>query len=238
MILAFVVITSLQATTVWDGVYTPGQAGRGRAAFETNCVRCHRSDAAGVPDARIYGDAFMERWREDTLDSLFNLIRLTMPPSRSGDRADLGGEAYLDLLSYVLELNNFPSGARELSADGLSRIRLVGKDGPRPLPSNTMVQVTGCLVRVQDVWMLTRSTEPRRSRTPYEMEPEELQTAAGLPPGTRNFRLQNVEDLDPESNPIHQEGRRMLAKGILNLQPGRERIVVTALKPLASECSP
>src|SRR5918995_1622518 len=64
-------------TSVLDGVYTAAQAARGEAAYLTHCIKCHEGLEADGPE--LAGRAFIDRWREDRLESLFAFIRTTMP---------------------------------------------------------------------------------------------------------------------------------------------------------------
>src|SRR5262245_29076684 len=113
--------------TAWSGVYTAAQAANGRSEYDRSCSRCHASNLDGIQDATLLGDFaprfslrgadFIERWREDTVQSLYTLIASGMPPRNEprGPIATLSDRAYLDIVAYVLERNGFPSGDRELS---------------------------------------------------------------------------------------------------------------------------
>src|SRR5262245_14768554 len=61
--------------TVLAGVFTAAQAERGKKSYEALCSSCHvdESRGTGVPD--LEGPSFIESWREDSLNSLFNYIR-------------------------------------------------------------------------------------------------------------------------------------------------------------------
>src|SRR4051794_7087736 len=69
--------------TVLDGIYSEEQAERGRVAFATTCARCHGSNLEGVAGPTLTGEHFIEHWREDTLDSIYNFMREGMPPGRN-----------------------------------------------------------------------------------------------------------------------------------------------------------
>ena len=58
----------LQAKTVWDGVYTSAQAERGQTSYAQYCIRRHKADLMGIEGA-MKGEFFMERRREDTLET-------------------------------------------------------------------------------------------------------------------------------------------------------------------------
>ena len=69
-------------TTVLDGVYTPAQAARGEAAYSNCCGGCHDGQDADGPG--LTGKAFLDRWREDTLEPLFTFIKTRMPGNLPG----------------------------------------------------------------------------------------------------------------------------------------------------------
>src|SRR5262245_29696938 len=83
--------------TVWSGVYTTAQAARGRSEYDRVCSRCHAANLDGIQDANLLGDFapryslrgadFIDRWREDTVQSLYTLIASGMPPRNAGGEA-------------------------------------------------------------------------------------------------------------------------------------------------------
>ena len=62
-------------------------------------------------------------WSGRTLRDLYRLIRNTMPQDSPGRLTD---QQYIDVVSYILELNRYPAGAGELAPDEslLRRIRI------------------------------------------------------------------------------------------------------------------
>ena len=220
--------------TVWDGVYTAGQAARGKAVYDSHCAACHGSDLSGSSEARpLAGERFMQDWREDNVNSLFTRIQRLMP---FDEPATLSDAAYLDSVAYILEFNGFPSGSRELRAEGLADIRIEGRDGPGLVPSFALVQVVGCLGRGPDGdWMLTRSTRAVRTRDPAGSSPDELQAFAGQPLGERKFTLMSAYP-DPSAH----AGHRMEAKGFLIRNPDGDRINLSSLAMITPDpaCEP
>jgi cytochrome c553 len=100
--------------TVWDGVYTEAQAGRGRSEYLRSCEGCHGSDLGGssadeVPSLAF--ESFLTTWRGRTLKDLFARISRSMPHDSPGS---LSQRAYIDVLSYILQANGFPTGTRQL----------------------------------------------------------------------------------------------------------------------------
>jgi mono/diheme cytochrome c family protein len=213
--------------TVLDGVYTTEQATRGEGAYRDSCRACHEGADQDGPDLK--GSAFVDRWREDRLNALFTHIRTNMPGNRPGS---LSESTYIDILAFLLSANGLPAGGKELTADVIKSVELVGKDGAKPLPSMTAVRVVGCLSSgPKDIWTLTNAGEPVRSRSVNETTPEELQGSAASPLGTQRFRLQNVPDRAAATN-----GHKVQAKGVLIRQYMNDRINVTSLETVASTC--
>ena len=100
--------------SVWDGVYTDQQAGRGERQYSRACESCHGSDLAGDQVAEIPAlslDSFMTSWNGRTVNDLVATMKRSMPKDKPGT---LSENAYLDLAAYLLQANKFPSGSREL----------------------------------------------------------------------------------------------------------------------------
>jgi mono/diheme cytochrome c family protein len=225
--------------TTLDGVYSAAQAARGLDVYRTTCSGCHKADLSGINGPPLIGSQFMERWREFDLDVLFSLIRNNMPPDRSGsNERQLSENAYLDVLTYILQQNSAPSGTGELTAAMLENTLLVGKDGPKPVPSGALVQVVGCLDEGADkVWLLASASEPLRTKTPEQTSPAELKASEVKPLGTLTFRLQNLDYADPNFRPESFRGGKMQVKGYLIRQPSRERINITSIEMVARSCT-
>lgn len=103
------------ATSVWDGVYTEEQAERGQGAYEANCMACHGNTLRGTPGAPgIAGGRFTFNWKDRSVGELHDYVRSNMPVGQAGS---LGSEMYTDIVSYILQVNEFPAGDAELSTD-------------------------------------------------------------------------------------------------------------------------
>jgi S-disulfanyl-L-cysteine oxidoreductase SoxD len=105
--------------SIWDGVYTVGQAQRGAAEYTSNCVNCHMDSLAGdgadVPP--LAGRPFLDNWDGLDLSALFDRIHTTMPQSNPGS---LSAQQVVDLMAYLLSANQFPAGTKELPGDAPS----------------------------------------------------------------------------------------------------------------------
>ena len=102
--------------TVWEGVYTPEQATRGKKLYEESCSECHldtlQGDGADVP--ALTGEVFLDEWQDQPVYKLFARIRETMPQDSP---SSLTTQTYLDILAYVFQSNKFPAGEEELKRD-------------------------------------------------------------------------------------------------------------------------
>ena len=120
---------SIAATSrsVWDGVYTKAQAGRGQVRYREECAKCHAENLMGGEDAPAWvGDEFLQKWRGQTAGDLFELMSKTMP---SEDPGGLSRREYTDILAYLLASNGFPAGEKELGSElaALKEIRIENK---------------------------------------------------------------------------------------------------------------
>ena len=228
--------------TVWDGVYTDAQAVRGQTGYEENCETCHLRESD--TENALLGEAFLTNWREDTVGGLFSKIQATMPWDYPSTLAD---KTYLDIVAYLLQINHFPEGTKELGFDALEGIRIVGEDGPAPVGSFGLVQVIGCLSEGADgIWILTESSAPVRTSDPSVSTGPERVAAAAAPLGTEVFQLLGVsfglfDGADPGEVPPTPEttnGHKVEAKGFLIRETDSVQINVTSLRTLATSCAP
>ena len=220
------------AQTVLDGAYSAAQAMRGEAAYQMHCGGCHGETLDGRAMGPLRGDKFLDRWREESLAPLFDHIRTRMPASAAGS---LSTTTYLDILAYILQVNQYPAGKQELTAESVANFTLVGKDGPKPLASNTLVAVIGCFSGAKDEFYLSRATDPLRTRNAEEITAEERTRAAALPLDSQEFQLSNLDEL-PSFKPEGLSGHKVEAKGVLLRSRGKDRLNVLAVESVASNC--
>jgi mono/diheme cytochrome c family protein len=226
----FVARAADNGKTVLDGVYSSDQAARGQAAYTASCSACHLDDLTAYRGA-LHGIAFVENFRGDSLDSLFRVTKDTMPRDAP---ASLRDDSYLDIITYILQVNSYPSGREDLKMDALKSIRIVGKSGPETPPNFALVAVIGCLEQGRgDNWTLTRATEPAKTRNPDASRAADLTAYAALPLGTRTFRLMDATYFRPAS----LKGYKMAAKGFLVKHPDDDQINITSLQVLAASCA-
>src|SRR5262245_2936560 len=161
MVLLSLSTLSAQApASVLDGVYTKAQAERGEAAYSASCSGCHEGQDADGP--ALTGKAFLDRWREDTIEPLFTFVKTRMPGNLPGSLED---KTYAGVIAYILQANHLPAGAKEFSSNMAGAIQLVGTEGPRPLANLTIVRAVGCLNQAGgNTWTLSRAGNLRPVR--------------------------------------------------------------------------
>jgi S-disulfanyl-L-cysteine oxidoreductase SoxD len=229
---AFLAIASAaaQQKTVLEGVYTAAQADRGADVYDMHCAGCH--EGADVDGPPLTGMPFIDRWREDTLGSLFDFTRTEMPQRAPGS---LSEAQYLDIVAHLLHENDYPAGPKELTVAAVNSTLLVGPNGPQPLPSGALVGVIGCLTQnAAGEWTIARATDAARVRVGDQVTAAEATAAAGAALGTQIFALQNVGE---GGTALPGEGHKVLVKGALNQRAGGARIHVTAARSVAAACA-
>lgn len=112
---ATTLLLAQSATTVWDGVFTAEQAVRGQSGYQKACGSCHGTGLEGDGFAPpLIGEPFTDRWQGGSVGDLLLVVKTTMPQDRPGS---LSADAYADIVAYLLKMNNYPAGQRELSQD-------------------------------------------------------------------------------------------------------------------------
>jgi mono/diheme cytochrome c family protein len=107
--------------TTEDGIYTTEQADRGQGSYKQTCAGCHPLD--------WYRGATIKPWDGAPLANLYDAISTTMPQNNPGS---LKRREYLDLLAYILSLNDMPAGREELpdAPEALKKIVIKWRNKP------------------------------------------------------------------------------------------------------------
>ncbi len=233
-------VHAMQASTstVLEGVYSEGQAARGHDFYTAVCSSCHGAAMEGVSAPALKGDRFIERWREGMLDSFYDFIRERMPFGKPAGSKQIPDAEYLDILTYILKVNGYRFGNSELTAGLLANVMLVGMDGPKPVPDGSHVVTVGCLSAAgEDAWIVSSAIEPARGRQETVSRPAQLKSSSEKKLGTLTFRLTDLEAV-PDFSPSEHRGHKMLVKGFLVRQPNAERISLTSIEMLDTNCVP
>jgi alcohol dehydrogenase (cytochrome c) len=107
---AAIALTSAQQPPAAPGPFTAAQATAGRASYDQNCAGCHGPDLRGVP--ALTGPSFFGGWSTRSTRELINMVSTSMPPDRAGQ---LREEVYLDIVSYILQVNGRTPGNQMLT---------------------------------------------------------------------------------------------------------------------------
>ncbi len=112
-----------RAASLFDsvGVYTAAKAERGKAVYTAVCAECHELEDFTHPD-------FRAEWNGVSLYEFFEKVRTTMPDENPGT---LAREQYVDVVTYVLQLNELPEGPAEFTGDSASASVVLLKLPPR-----------------------------------------------------------------------------------------------------------
>ena len=111
--------------TVWDGVYTEEQARRGSDVYAERCAMCHGDSLGGVESAPpLTGPAFYANWEGESLNALFERIRMSMPLDNPGS---LSRAQNADVVAHMLRIGGYPAGttALEGQAGALTGIKVL-----------------------------------------------------------------------------------------------------------------
>lgn len=97
---------------------------RGRDQFNRNCGSCHGEDLLGrAPAPALIGNAFLRRWENAEIGDLFDKIRTTMPQAKPGG---LDRQTYLDIVAYLLSINNLTPPAASIEDARELKLRDIG----------------------------------------------------------------------------------------------------------------
>jgi hypothetical protein len=220
------------AQKIWTGIYTEEQAGRGQEHFAKSCSNCHNADLNGNDRGpALKGDRFLGNWLNGSVGSLFSKIRFFMPATYPETVPD--GDK-IEILSFLLKVNGFPSGAGVLPLDQeeLDKIPIV-RQGQTGLANFTLVSVVGCLERGQgNTWMLSRTTDPAAVNTDAP-DAASLAASASRALGEQRYRLVSVGAFTPESH----RGQKVEARGLYYHEPGENRLNLTGLATTGTSCA-
>jgi S-disulfanyl-L-cysteine oxidoreductase SoxD len=105
--------------------YTDAQADAGQTVFASQCAICHGDRLEGKVGPALAGEQFLSvsQYQELTAGFLYKLMSRQMPKNAPGS---LSKTEYLDVLAYILKMNGYPAGPRQLTDDDheLKRIKI------------------------------------------------------------------------------------------------------------------
>jgi mono/diheme cytochrome c family protein len=83
---------------------------------------CHGVKLEGISGPPLAGSDFMAKWSGQTADDLRDVIATQMPLTSPGS---LKPPEVLNVLSYILQQNNYPAGDTELTAPKTKTVKIV-----------------------------------------------------------------------------------------------------------------
>jgi mono/diheme cytochrome c family protein len=106
--------------------YTDAQAVAGQTVFASQCAICHGDSMEGKVGPALAGEQFLSvsQFQELTAGFLYRTMSKQMPKNAPGS---LSKTEYLDVLAYILKVNGYPAGPKQLTADNseLNKIKIV-----------------------------------------------------------------------------------------------------------------
>lgn len=123
---------ALTSTFASAAGFTAEQAVAGEKEYQAQCSQCHGVKLEGPEAPGLFGQDVMGNW--DTAGGIFDFISVAMPPAAPGQ---LGEEAYLNIIAYIMRENGAQPGDTPLvmDAEKLAAVSLVNetKDGAAKL---------------------------------------------------------------------------------------------------------
>jgi mono/diheme cytochrome c family protein len=96
-----------KSTTASRSYYSAAQAGRGKQQYAQSCAQCHMANLKGAGTAPPFvGDDFLHDYY--SVNDLYIKVSVTMPDDNVHG---LSNDAYLNIISYLLQANGLPAGA-------------------------------------------------------------------------------------------------------------------------------
>lgn len=89
------------------GLFSAAQANRGRDQFRSMCTECHTA-------GEFSDQSFKVKWSRRSVGDLYEFIHTAMPDDAPGILTEAQA---VDLVSYILDMNGFESGSRQMQAD-------------------------------------------------------------------------------------------------------------------------
>lgn len=125
-ITAAAAMTLASAGSLFAAGFTADQAEAGKKEYLSACAQCHGAQLEGTEAPGLFGQDVMGNW--DTAGGLYEFISVAMPPAAPGQ---LGEDAYLQIVAYVMSENGATAGDAALSVANMAEVSLVAetKDG-------------------------------------------------------------------------------------------------------------
>ena len=109
------IVSAQGNTSIWDGVYSEAQAGRGKKLYITHCASCHQEGLQGADLApALKGEDFLLRWVDHSMQEMVERVATTMPQDAPNS---LKPQETVDIVAYMLQVNRFPAGSADMATE-------------------------------------------------------------------------------------------------------------------------
>lgn len=108
-------------------LYTDDQAAAGKQVFLDKCAMCHGPNLEGRAGPALKGGTFATAQAHFTVGDVFKIVSQNMPAPAPGT---LAHEDYVNIMSFLLQQNGYPSGATPLEFDNAakSKVKLIYRE--------------------------------------------------------------------------------------------------------------
>lgn len=113
-----------------QGAYTAAQADTGKSLYMANCAQCHNDDLKGNSGPALAGKDFDSylHFTKISAAQILSFMQSQMPYQAPGS---LKPQEYQAIFAYILQVNGYPAGNRELDSDSASCIAMLPYPGDK-----------------------------------------------------------------------------------------------------------
>ena len=102
-------------------LFTDAQAAAGKQTFDNDCAMCHGPNLEGRAGPALKGPTFATPEAKFTVSDVFHIVSLNMPAPAPGT---LSHDEYVNIMSYLLQQNGYPSGGTALDFDTANKSKV------------------------------------------------------------------------------------------------------------------
>ena len=107
-----IAVSAYEANADGVALYASEQVRSGQLEYVPKCGVCHGVDLNGAGAPALKGAGFVAKWNGKTLNELYTYTRDQMP---KGAGNSLPGQAYADIVAFMLAQNGLPAGSEKLT---------------------------------------------------------------------------------------------------------------------------
>lgn len=113
-----------------SGDYSAAQAAQGKTLYMDHCAECHSADLKGNSGPALAGKDFDSylHFSKISAGQLLAFIKSQMPYQAPGS---LKADEYTKIFAYILQVNGYKAGDKELTADSVSGVSMLPYPGDK-----------------------------------------------------------------------------------------------------------